>query len=276
MHFGGNNRRVGMRAVEVGGPVSTVELYEESRPAWGASVGLLFEITGAWVATLLMGVLLSAGVFQHVKHYEVEALTQKRQLLTLQDVRARLESDLSLGIELANNTAGQRILEEAIARDASLYAIEVFSLSGKSLFNTDRGSIDVQVAPEMLAAAQAQVNQARRQSWTVSRPGERIQGMEIQGPFGGPAGYVALSYSGERLHDAAGMRREFFVPTLVIMLLVVLFAMGGAALLFRFASGRHSEHVERIRLRRACERLVLTRERLDHGFDELQKLEERA
>lgn len=138
-----------------------------------------------WLAWLLIGLALLAGLVRHLQQAELDHLRDARLSITLQELKDRLEADLALGFDLADSARAQGLLEDALAHDRTLLAAEVFDPRGLSLFNTDRGAVGEQVPAAWLAAAGPR--------WTVSSASGTSLGMALRGPFGEVAGQVCVT-----------------------------------------------------------------------------------
>lgn len=160
--------------------------------------GALLEAGGPWLLVLLVGLVLIAALLVLVQGREVDDLRAARLSVTLSELSERLEQDLALGFDLAENSRAQTLIEDLINRDRGLEAIEIFDVNKISLFNTDRGSIGEQVPA---AWAQAVTGLDRSRTWQVSGTHEAVSGIAIYGPFGKPAGYVAVTIARASLPD---------------------------------------------------------------------------
>lgn len=139
-----------------------------------------------WLAVLLLGLVLVGGLVRHVQQAELGKLRDARLSITLQELQDRLEADLALGFDLADSARAQGLLEEALARDPTLVAAEVFDPQGISLFNTDRGAVGERVPVAWLAAAAGP-------RWAVDNAADTSLGLALRGPFGEVAGQVCLT-----------------------------------------------------------------------------------
>lgn len=160
--------------------------------------GALLEAGGAWLLVLLAGLVLIAALLVSVQGREIDALRSARLSVTLSTLSERLEQDLALGFDLAENSRAQSLIEDLINRDRGLEAIEIFDVNRISLFNTDRGSIGEQV-PAAWALAAAASEQSR--TWQVAGAHESVSGIAIYGPFGKPVGHVAVTIASAGLPD---------------------------------------------------------------------------
>lgn len=162
------------------------------RPAAGP--GAVLETAAAWIAVLLAGVATLLAVLIAFQARETQSLRDARLHITLHEIEARLEADLALGYELQDNARAQRLLEDALAHDASLVGAEIFDTRGISLFNTDRGSTGEQVPRSWLEAAASYATAKDTSTpWSVDLAGDRTVGTALSGPFGQVAGFIGVT-----------------------------------------------------------------------------------
>jgi hypothetical protein len=174
----------------------TSEAQQESvdwpRPAagWLAT----FEFAAPWLALLLAALAVASALLVSLQAQQAQALRDARLQITLNEIALRLEADLALGYDLPDSARAQRLLEDALAQDATLLAAEVFDPRGVSLFNTDRGSIGEQVPAGWLeAAGRAATRAGNAHPWAVTLAGDRTLGEALRGPFGEVAGHVSVT-----------------------------------------------------------------------------------
>jgi hypothetical protein len=165
----------------------------------------------------LLGIVLSAllihGALDRLRVRAVEANTD----FVLTELREAMEASASLGLALRDVPVAQDLIERARFNSPDILAVEVFEVSGISLFNTDRGSIGEPVTGDWLEAIR--LRDGRR--WRLEQLGALVVGDEIRNDFGEPVGYVAITLS-----DAAGNAMDAEVLT-ALTLRGVLFGLAG-------------------------------------------------
>ena len=145
-------------------------------------------------AMLLLSVLLIGFVGRGLRQNDLQALRDEQLRSTVAGLHERLQTELAIGLELAQSPHAQALLEEQAARAPGLLAVEIVSGDGVSLFSSDRGLRGQPVpAPWMVAMA------ASPERWQVTRQGERSQGLGLRDAHGTVAGTLVLTY---RLADA--------------------------------------------------------------------------
>lgn len=171
---------------------ATAHLAPWPRPS--VSFGAILEAAGPWWLVATAGMLVLLAALASVQRLEGQRLQDARLELTLQEVRERLEADLAIGFELGASSRAQPLLEDTLARDPSLLAVEVFDAGGVSLFSTDRGAIGEPVPPAWRAAvAQAGHGDATAGRWSVQGDDDTTLGLPIRGAFGEGAGHVSAT-----------------------------------------------------------------------------------
>lgn len=153
-----------------------------------ASLAACVEAAGLWWATATLGLVLVVALLLGMQRHEVQAMQDARLTLTLQQLRERLESDIALGLDLGAGWRTQSLMEEVLARDAVLLALDVFDAEGRSLLSTDRGAIGEPVPAAWRAAA------ASGQPAWIARTGHEVTlGLAVRGAFGEVAGHVSAT-----------------------------------------------------------------------------------
>ena len=145
-------------------------------------------------AALLLAVLLLGLVGRGLRQDDLQALRDEQLRDTVAGLHERLQTELAIGLELAQSPRAQALLEEQAARAPGLLAVEVVSGDGLSLFSSDRG-LRGQRVPAAWIAAMA----ASPAHWQVTRQGERSLGLALRDARGAVAGTLVLTY---RLADA--------------------------------------------------------------------------
>ena len=161
-------------------------------------------------AALLLAVLLLGLVGRGLRQDDLQALRDEQLRDTVAGLHERLQTELAIGLELAQSPRAQALLEEQAARAPGLLAVEVVSGDGLSLFSSDRG-LRAQRVPAAWIAAMA----ASPAHWQVTRQGERSLGLALRDARGAVAGTLVLTY---RLADAdadvADAGTSFLAPAL--------------------------------------------------------------
>ena len=165
------------------------------------------EIGGRWLIIVLCGILLLTALLLSLQRTQAQLLREARLEIALQGLRERLETNLTLGFELADSEHAQAMLEDLLTADPSLLSAEVFDASAVSLFNTDRGAIGERVPAKWLSASSlttsgpyrsggtaATGDQVKPWTWSVAADEDAFTlGLPIRGPFGEIAGQVSIT-----------------------------------------------------------------------------------
>ena len=170
--------------------------WPRPRIGWAACV----EAAGRWWLVTTIGILLLATLLAGLQRAQAQSLREARLEIALQSLRERLETNLTLGFELADSHHAQAMLEDVLADDPTLLAAEVFDAGAISLFNTDRGAIGERVPASWLLASStvgAPVQSGRRdtasRAWTLTEDEGFTLGVPVRGPFGELAGHVSIT-----------------------------------------------------------------------------------
>jgi len=160
----------------------------------------------------------------------VERVQEQRLQSLVSELRARLETDLRIGLELPENERAQTMLEDAVTRTPMLDSIEIDSDGGKVLFSSDRALRDEPVPPSWVNAADSYP-----QGWRVAHRDEHSIGTPLHDAFGEIAGYLVWTHQ--------DVRDDSVEWDLLVKVLWV--AVGAAAV--ALVIGGVAEHLDRSR-----------------------------
>jgi hypothetical protein len=141
--------------------------------------------------TLLLGIVLAGLAGASMSLSMIERVQEQRFASVTAGLREQLETDLLIGLDLANNERAQPLLEAAVAHTPMLASIEIDSDSGKVLFDSDRALRGQQVPDEWRRAASAHPG-----AWHIGRQDEHILGEPLTNSFGENVGYLVLTHAG--------------------------------------------------------------------------------
>lgn len=148
----------------------------------------IFVALTLFMSILLMGVLggtVNAGAILQVEEQGLQGVTA--------DLRARLETDLRVGLSLLDNEDAQSMLESAVAHSSVLESVEIDSDNGKVLYSSDR-ALQGQVIPASWMAAM----RSTPAGWRVSSKGEHSIGTPLRDASGQIAGYLVSTHQSEQ------------------------------------------------------------------------------
>ncbi|ORE93030.1 hypothetical protein ATO13_14650 [Stappia sp. 22II-S9-Z10] len=112
----------------------------------------------------------------------------------LSGITRTVELNLQLGLPLAELQQVDTILESAVASAPDVLAADVISLTGVTLFSTDRGAVGEPVPPAWADAAATS-----RGMWRASERETVTFGEPLSNDFGQREGWVAIIVDAERL-----------------------------------------------------------------------------
>jgi hypothetical protein len=138
---------------------------------------------------LLLSVLLLGLVDRGLRQNDLQALRDEQLRNSVASLHERLQTELAIGLELAQSPHAQALLEDQAARVPALLAVEVVSGDGVSLFSSDRG-LRGQLVPATWITAMA----GSPERWQVTRQGERSLGLGLRDAHGAVAGTLVLTY----------------------------------------------------------------------------------
>lgn len=160
------------------------------------SLRIIFALLGVTATALL---LCAALVFGALDRLALRSSESNIEFL-LSQLRDSVEANVGLGLPLANIRVVQNLVERAKAADERVLAVEVFSPTGISLFNTDRGIVGEDIPPTWHLAIRNRVVNDR---WRVEELGAVVVGEVIRNDFGEPVGHLAMTISDEARQDHA-------------------------------------------------------------------------
>lgn len=165
----------------------------------------LLESAGLWLGAVLAGLVVMLAMLLALQRTEAQLFRDARLVLALQEMREAVESELVLGLELADIAQTRQLLDNALLGDPSLLSSDVMDAQGLLLFSTDRGLVGEFVPPALIVAAQQQTQRARHSSYSSSQslarqaywsaPSEdgRTLGLAIGNSFAQTVGYISVS-----------------------------------------------------------------------------------
>lgn len=174
------------------------------------SFKFVFSLMGVAGTTVLLCAALVFGALDRLSLRSSEANVD----FLLSQLRDSIEANVGLGLPLADIRVVQSLVEQAKAADNRVLAVEVFSPSGVSLFNTDRGAIGEDIPPAWHAAIRKRVDDDR---WRVEDLGDIVIGEAMHNDFGEAVGHIAMTISDDVRRDHA----EGLLTTLMSRLALV-------------------------------------------------------
>ena len=191
------------------------------------SLRIIFALLGVAMAMVLLSAALIFGALDRLALRSAETNVD----FLLSQLRDSIESNVGLGLPLADIRIAQSLVERAKASDRHVLAVEVFSPSGVSLFNTDRGAVGEDIPAAWHVAIRNRMVDDR---WRIEAPGEVVIGEVVRNDFGEAVGYLALTMTDEaRRHHASVLlaalmsRLALVAPAvLAVVLVTALFLFG--------------------------------------------------
>lgn len=192
--------------------------------------GLATRITLALVIILAAGVAMTTVLSAHMFERTLSDFLTSRFEFELNDVRQRIETQMDLGIELAELQSVPQELEEYLHTDEQILSIEVFDETGIVLFSTDPSFVGDLVTEEWVAAWRASRG---REVWSGLERDARVVGVPLRDNLGRDVGSLALRYSRDYFDDNVTTQaaRLLFVGAVVVLGMTPLSILGAVVLL---------------------------------------------
>ena len=148
-------------------------------------VGRLVLVVAAAVLAIL--IVVAAGAYLAGQRVTAE-IERARVSHLLGNLRSTTEANLSIGLALDQVSSLQTRIEREKAGDPSILAIDIFNLSGRSIYSTDRGAVGEAVPDTWSKPAGAD------EIWSLTSRGETVFGTRFDNDLG-PAGGISISVS---------------------------------------------------------------------------------
>ena len=192
--------------------------------------GLATRITLALVVILAAGVAMTTVLSAHMFERTLSDFLTSRFEFELNDVRQRIETQMDLGIALAELESVHEELEEYLRADEQILSIEVFDETGIVLFSTDPSFVGDLVTEEWVTAWRASRG---HDVWSDLERDARVVGVPLRDNLGRDVGSLALRYSRDFFDDnvTAQTARLLFIGALVVLAMTPLSILGAMILL---------------------------------------------
>ena len=191
--------------------------------------GLATRITLALVVILAAGVAMTTVLSAHMFERTLSDFLTSRVEFELNDIRQRIETQMDLGIALAELQSVPEELEEYLAGEQIL-SIEVFDETGIVLFSTDPSFVGDLVTEEWVTAWRASRGQ---NVWSDLERDARVVGVPLRDNLGRDVGSLALRYSRDFFDNNVTTQttRLLFIGALVVLAMTPLSILGAMILL---------------------------------------------
>ena len=192
--------------------------------------GLATRITLALVVILAAGVAMTTVLSAHMFERTLSDFLTSRFEFELNDVRQRIETQMDLGIALAELESVPEELAEYLHADEQILSIEVFDETGIVLFSTDPSFVGDLVTEEWVTAWRASRGQ---DVWSDLERDARVVGVPLRDNLGRDVGSLALRYSRDFFDDNVSTQttRLLFIGALVVLAMTPLSILGAMILL---------------------------------------------
>ena len=192
--------------------------------------GLATRITFALVVIMGAGVAMTTVLSAHMFERTLSDFLTSRFEFELNDIRQRIETQMDLGIALADLQSVPEELEEYLQAGEQILSIEVFDETGIVLFSTDPSFVGDLVTEEWVTVWRASRGQ---QVWSDLERDARVVGVPLRDNLGRDVGSLVLRYSRNFFDDnvATQTGRLLFIGALVVLGMTPLSILGAMVLL---------------------------------------------
>lgn len=192
--------------------------------------GLATRITLALVVILAAGVVMTTVLSAHMFERTLSDFLTSRFEFELNDMRQRIETQMDLGIPLANLQTVSEEFDEHGRDDEQILSIEVFDDTGIVLFSTDPSFVGDLVTEEWVSAWRSSRG---REVWSSLERDARVVGVPLRDNLGRDVGSLALRYSRDFFDDSVTLQagRMLIVGAIVVLAMLPLSILGAMMLL---------------------------------------------
>ena len=226
--------------------------------------GLATRITLGLVVILAAGVGMTTLLSAHMFERTLSDFLTSRFEFELNDIRQRIETQMDLGIALAELQSVPRELEEYLRADEQMLSIEIFDDTGIVLFSTDPSFVGDLVTEEWVTAWRASRGQ---EVWSNLERDARVVGVPLRDNLGRDVGSLVLRYSRNHFDgNVTEQTTRLMLVGAVVVLAMTPLSIMGALLLLRGLRGElrdMSESMDEVANRHA-DGPALNRAKPDH------------
>ena len=194
--------------------------------------GLATQLTFALAAILAAGVAITATLSQHMFERTLSDFLASRFEFELNDIRQRIQTQMDLGIALAELQSVSEELDEYRQADEQILTIEIFDETGIVLFSTDPSFVGDLVTEEWVTAWRASRG---GDVWTDLQRDARVVGVPLRDNLGRDVGSLALRYSRGFFDDTVAEQtaRLAIIGAVVVLGMAPLSILGALIMLRR-------------------------------------------
>ena len=194
--------------------------------------GLASQLTLALAAILAAGVAITATLSQHMFERTLADFLASRFEFELNDIRQRVQTQMDLGIALAELQGVSEELEEYRRADEKILSIEIFDETGIVLFSTDPSFVGDLVTEEWVTSWRASRG---GQVWSDLQRDARVVGVPLRDNLGRDVGSLALRYSRDFFDDTVAEQtaRLVIIGAVVVLGMTPLSIIGAVIMLRR-------------------------------------------
>ncbi len=195
-------------------------------------LGFAYRIALVLALTLVAGTVLTSVLSLHKYERTLADLLTSRFEFVANDLRARIETQMDLGLALVNLENINDELDSLLLNDEQILSIEIFDESGTVIFSTDPSFIGDLIAENWIFAWQ--VNRNKSASWSMLENDAGVVGVGLQNNLNQNVGAIALRYSRYFLDQSVAQQLERLTLIVgIVAIVVTLLSVLGCTTLLR-------------------------------------------
>ena len=194
-------------------------------------LGFAYRIALVLALTLVAGTTLTSVLSLHKFERILADLLTSRFEFVVNDLRNRIETQMDLGLPLANLVDINDQLDELLGDDGQVLSVEVFDETGSVLFSTDPSFIGDLVSEDWIFSWQVSRGKG---TWSLLETDAGVVGVGLQNNLNQNVGAIVLRYSRQFLDESVNQQFErLLVIGVVIAVAMMLFSVFGCTALLR-------------------------------------------
>lgn len=194
-------------------------------------LGFAYRIALVLALTAVAGTTLTSVLSLHKFERILADLLTSRFEFVVNDFRHRIETQMDLGLPLANLVNTSDELDELLSQDGQILSVEVFDETGNVLFSTDPSFVGDLVSEDWMFAWQ--VSRGKK-TWSMLETDAGVVGVGLQNNLNQDVGSIALRYSRQFLDESVNQQFErLLIMGIVVAVAMMLFSLLGCSTLLR-------------------------------------------
>lgn len=250
-----------------------IEFKRDSKAGLSLKAGI--ERGGCWLLIVLAGVVLMVALMSQQQKAQQLAIQQEVLALGLQTLQDSIAADISMGVAIEDNPRIEHMLALLLQSNSSLQSANVINQQGLIIYSTNRAQLHTQLPAQLLTLIH---QQAKLDNWQLQWGNWWLLGMPINNAHAEEIGHIFLSappVTSQGLSKHGALFSTELAPSLVLSLLACVFI--GAGIVFLLGvQARQDQHSFEPQLHDAMKAMRQARHQIQQGFDDLDRLEQKA